>query len=81
MVMPRRNASLETAVCISLLLVKITAKWSLVAMIRTAKTIPMIRDSMQVMITEYFAALGCPDPSSFETRTLKKKKEKEVKKK
>jgi len=37
-----------------------------------AKSNPMMRDSTIVTITEYFAATGRPNPSSFETLTLRK---------
>jgi len=72
MVMPRRLANLETAFIISLLVVKMTAKWSFVIKIMAAQSNPMMRDSTIVTITEYFAALGRPNPSSFETLTLRK---------
>lgn len=39
-----------------------------------AQKIPMMRDSMTATITENFVALGCPDPSSLETLTLRLKK-------
>lgn len=73
MVIPRRYAKLATAFLISSLAVKIIAKWFLVARIITAQRIPIRRDSMQVTMTAYFAALGWPDPSSLETRTLRNK--------
>jgi len=78
MVMPRRDANLETAFCISTLSVKMTAKWSFVAKIMAADTIPMMRDSTTVTTTEYFAALGCPDPSALETLTLIKVKQNKI---
>lgn len=71
-VIPRRYAKLATAFCISLLLVKMMANWFLVARITAADMIPMQADSITVTMTEYFAALGCPEPSSFDTLTLKR---------
>ena len=76
MVIPRRDAKCATAFCISLLLVKIIEKWFLVAIIKIPAKIPINRDSITVTITEYFADLGCPDPSSFDTLMLKQTHEK-----
>lgn len=70
MVIERRKAKRETARCISLSPVKMIAKWSFATKIMVPHKIPMKRDSMTVTMTEYLAALGCPDPSSLETRTL-----------
>jgi hypothetical protein len=78
MVIPRSGANVETAFCISTLSVKMTAKWSFVIKIMHADTIPMMRDSITMTTTEYFAALGCPDPSALETLTLIKEKQKKI---
>ena len=46
------------------------AKSSFVIRTMAAQISPMMRDSMTVTMTENFAALGRPDPSSLETLTL-----------
>ena len=73
MVIPRRYANLATAVCNSLLFVKMTANWFLVSKITAMKKSPMRRDWHTIVMTEYLAALGRPNPSSLDTRTLEKK--------
>lgn len=73
-VIPRRYANLATAFLISTLSVKMLENSFLVAKIMPAQSIPIRRLSTHVTITEYFAALGCADPSSLETLTLRERK-------
>jgi len=73
MVIPRSQAMWATALCISPLEVKIMAKWFRVSKTMIAEIMPIKRDWITQMKTEYLAARGCPDPSSLDTRTLKRK--------
>ena len=65
-----RGARRATALITSLLLVKATANSFLVMKIIAIKTTPTKKVVPTTTITENFAALGRPAPSSFETLTL-----------
>lgn len=60
-----------TAFCSTWSLVKMMAKSFLKMRMATMERIPNASDWSRTTMTAYMVALGRPDPSSFDTRTLK----------